>query len=202
MHNHIFLPWFSKSLASLAKDWSEDNLLHSDIALQEDEATGDPFLGKKIHLKTWKRMKMRMKITVKKTLRKTENWRPCIYCTSLCICFFNINWLFLGSVCWREWKWGSALIPDIALNWNNPKLISPAWIHPGIPFLVLDWIKQFLIGVIVYSLHVNKIQNKALPMWLHLHQHYEHYMCLEYRQWLLNFNGYIHRKFQHIATNS
>ena len=25
--------------------WSEDNQLHSDIALQEAEATGDPFLG-------------------------------------------------------------------------------------------------------------------------------------------------------------
>ena len=25
--------------------WSEDSLLHSDMALQEAEATGDPFLG-------------------------------------------------------------------------------------------------------------------------------------------------------------
>ena len=79
-------------------DGSEDNLLHSDIALQQDEATGDPFLGKKIHLQTWKRMKMRMKITVKKTLRKTENWRPCIYCTlHFVFVFFTINWLFLDS---------------------------------------------------------------------------------------------------------
>ena len=68
---------------SLAMHWSEDSLLHSDMALQEAEATGDPFLGLYeeedpftwVYKRSWQRR-----------LRKTENRRPCIVPVTFHLC--------------------------------------------------------------------------------------------------------------------
>ena len=44
-HPRMIVKSFKVTGISLAMDGSEDELLHSDVALQEDEGTGDPYLG-------------------------------------------------------------------------------------------------------------------------------------------------------------
>ena len=111
--------------------WSEDNQLHSDMALQEAEATGDLFLGLYQEEDQFSYMRITNKDHGEEDEGRLRTEDSVLY-PSLCICVVLLllkkNWLCLDNVCWM------ASFPDIALNWINPKLISAALIHVGILF--------------------------------------------------------------------